>query len=107
MGSELKTFMIRWSNDHPLDRGFREKYNISFNSPQHREINQFDILLEYLENTLIQEYEERVEKDIKNRELYEKGIWLNENVTEEENEDFFNKLDISSINNNSQLQIEE
>ena len=98
--------MIRWSNDHPLDRGFREKYNIPFNSPQHREINQFDILLEYIENVLMQEYEERVESDVKNRELYNKGIWLNENVTEEENESFFDNLDISSINDNSQLQIE-
>lgn len=106
MRSELKTFMIRWSNDHPLDRGFREKYNISFNSPQHREINQFDILLEYIENALMQEYEERVEKDIKNKELHDKGVWLSENVTEEENESFFDNLDISSINENSQLQIE-
>lgn len=107
MSSDLRALMIRWNNDHPLDKGFRDKYKIAFNSSQHRESNQFDILLEYIENSLMQEYEIKIEKEEKNKKLFDKGIWLNENVTEEQSEDLFEKLDISAFNNSSQLQIEE
>ena len=105
--SGLKSFIIRWNNDHPLDKGFRDKYKIAFNSPKHRSINQFDILCEYIENALIKEFEEKVEKELKQKEQFGKGIWLNDNITEEVSEDLFDKLDISSLNSSdSQLQVE-
>jgi len=106
MRSELKAFIVRWNNDHPLDRRFREKYKLSFNSPQHRETNQFDILLEYIESSLIAEYEAEINKAIEKEKLYQKGIWLSENVTEEQSIDLFDQLDLSQLNG-SQLQVDE
>lgn len=105
--SENRAFVIRWNNNHPLDRFFRDKYQISFNSPRHREINQLDILFEYIESVLIKESEEKIEKELQQRKQLEKGIWLSDNVTEEVNESLFDKLDISSLNlNDSQIQVE-
>jgi len=51
--------------------------------------------------------EERIEKEDKKRKLFDKGIWLSENTTEEQTIDLFDNLDISSINKQSQLQIED
>lgn len=102
----LKPFVASWNNDHPLDKGFREKYKIAFNSHQHRETNQLDILYEYLENKMYEEYDDRMVIEIKNKELYEKGVWLKESVVEEKENELFDKIDISSMNQN-QLQIDE
>lgn len=106
--SRLKTFMIRWNNDHPLDRGFREKYKMSFNSKEHREINQYDVLLEYVENALMKEVEESIAKDREKKSLLERGIWINDNVSEEVSDDLFDNLDVSLLNSgDSELQVEE
>lgn len=104
----LKTFMIQWNNDHPLDRRFRDKHHISFNSQKHRSTNQLDLLSEYFETKMINEYEEGLEKQIKQEEEFKKGIWLSERiVTEQDTLDLFDKIDISSIGSDSQLQIED
>ena len=102
----IDQFLIRWNNEHPLDHQYRKDNKIAFNSPQHRSISQLDILMEYLEEQLFSKYEDNLEVERKKKELYNKGIWLNENSESESSIDLFDKIDISSINKNSQIQIE-
>lgn len=103
----LKAFIVQWNNDHPLDKRYREKYNIAFNSSEHRAISQLDILVEYLEGRLFDEHEEIMEKQLKKDELFNKGVWLSDReVPEESTIDLFDKIDISAIGKDSQIQIE-
>lgn len=103
---DWRTFMIRWNNEHPLDKQFREKHNIVFNSIQHRQINQFDLFLQYVEDQL---FEEAMSSSIDNKnkaQQLKKGEWLQEQVTtKEENDDLFDKIDLSNMN--SSVEFEE
>lgn len=102
----LRDLIIRWNNDHPLDKTFREKYKIAFNSPQHREINQLDILLEYIEDQVFTEYKADVEHRLNKEKQYQEGKWLEEKqLSNEESQDLFDKIDIFKINSeDSQIQ---
>lgn len=103
----LKDFIVKWNNENPLDRRFREKYNIRFNSSEHRKTNQLNVLIEYLEDRLFNEYEERLEVEQRKDELYNKGVWISEREVSNENTlDLFDKIDISTISKDSQIQIE-
>lgn len=51
----VKDFVYRWNLDFPLDRWYRSKYNIAFNSPTHREISVLDIRYEWEEYKLYKE----------------------------------------------------
>lgn len=94
----FRGFIVRWNNDNPLDKKFRDKYKIAFNSPQHRESNQLDILLEHIEDQLFSEHDKAIEHRIIKDKQYEKGLWLEEvKMTEEESQDLFDKIDIFKI----------
>jgi hypothetical protein len=94
----LKGFIIRWNNDHPLDKKFRDKYKIAFNSIEHRNSNQLDILFEYLEDQLFVEYDSAIEQRINKQKQYEAGQWLEEvKMSEQEAQDLFDKIDIFAI----------
>lgn len=103
----IKKAVIRWNNDHPLDKNFRKKYQIAFNSPQHRETNQIDVLFEWVENALIKEAEEKYIVDKEKQELFDKGVWISrkEELSRADEDNLFDKIDISTIGNESQLQV--
>lgn len=94
----LKGFIIRWNNDNPLDKKFRDKYKIAFNSTEHRNSNQLDILFEHLEDQLFIEYDNSIEQRINKEKQYEVGQWLEEvKMSEQEAQDLFDKIDIFKI----------
>lgn len=104
----LRDLIIRWNNDNPLDKKFREKYNIPFNSPQHRQTNQLDILMEYVEEEVFKEFRKTIETSIEKEKQYQAGQWLQERqLSSEESQDLFDKIDIMKINTeNSQIKVE-
>jgi hypothetical protein len=103
-----RSFIIQWNNDHPLDRKFREKYNIAFNSVEHRKSNQLDILLEYVESKCFEDAEQHFSLEQEKLTKYENGVWISEReVSEDQSLDLFEKINIASINNkDSQIQFE-
>lgn len=46
----LKEFIAIWNNKFPLDKWYREKYKIQFNSEAHKSISLIDVYFEYLED---------------------------------------------------------
>jgi hypothetical protein len=50
--ADLKNFIIAWNTMYPLDKWWRDKYKIPFNSSAHREISMLDICLEYEEDLI-------------------------------------------------------
>lgn len=96
-----RRMMVDWNNRFPLDREWRRKYNVAFNSPEHRATSQLDIYLEWLENKLYDEAVEKAVKGIEMEKAMEEGVWLKPQeftMTTEEDLDAFDKLDVSTLN---------
>ena len=90
----IDSAIILWNNTFPCDRHYRKKYNIPYNSVQHREISQIDIFLDIYEDKI---FKKHIEKTIKTKELeleYSKGKLLNSKVVNEIDKDVFDSLKI-------------
>lgn len=91
--NKVREFAIWWNNTFVLDYWYRQKYKISFGSKRHREIEPFDIMMEW--------EEEQLGTIIKNNRTTEKetmdyrktGRWLNPQKQEELSEEFYDNLD--------------
>ena len=60
---DVKGFVLNWNLRSPIDRWWREKHNISFNSEVHRTSSFIDQLIEYEEDKLFRELvKEELEK---------------------------------------------
>lgn len=88
-----------WNSKFPHDRKYRLKYNIGFNSPQHRELNPIDIYMDIAEDHLFETLTEEIKTDRKNTELYKKGIWITQREEHsKELEDMFDNIPIDAFN---------
>ena len=70
MDDKVRDFIIDWNIRFPIDRRWRKKFNIAFNSPQHRESCFLDQLIDIEEDNLFEE--------LINTEKYKAGTgdWL-------------------------------
>ena len=96
----VKDFITSWNNSYPIDLWWRKKYNVSFNSEQHRKLNLIDAFIEYQEEKVISEYMKKLEEDKKNVEEYKMtGNFLKESeMSQEEVDRVFNELDLNFYN---------
>jgi hypothetical protein len=46
-----RNLIYRWNNKFPIDHWYREKYNIRFNSEEHRNTSFEDMIFEYIEDS--------------------------------------------------------
>lgn len=92
----LSSFILHWNGRFKWDRIWRKKYNIPFGSDLHRNITQIEIYFDILEDQLFEKYLiERENKKI-DAEEYKKGNFLKEQQsTEEEDDDLFNKINFN------------
>ena len=95
-GSEnIKELVEHWNKVMPIDRWYRKKYNIPFNSPTHRAVNIIDMFFEFLE------FIEDIDKEKKNKqEPYNKGDgnFMKEiTYTQKDIDDLFDEIDIDSM----------
>ena len=75
---EIKEFVYWWNSQFPFDYIWRNKYNIPFNSSQHREMSFIDIKIEIEESKLYKELPELIKKQRDDKENYAiTGDWLN------------------------------
>jgi hypothetical protein len=76
MVKQSTAFIIEFNNTFPLDREYRKNHGIPLFSEQHRNINQIDVYLEWLENEVYEEHELVIAERKKKAELYKKGEWV-------------------------------
>ena len=90
----IDSAIILWNNTFPCDRYYRKKYNIPYNSIQHREICQIDVYLDIYEDKVFREHTKKITE---NKELeleYSKGKLLNSKVVNKIEKDVFDSLKI-------------
>lgn len=61
--SDLKKFIADWNNNFPMDKWWRIKYNVPFNSPMHREVSFLSQMFEYFEDRLYKQTTEAPKED--------------------------------------------
>lgn len=89
---DLRTFIINWNNQFPLDKWWRDKYKIPFGSPAHLKANQADILIEYIEQTAYDEHRLHLIDLEEKKDRLKKDGWISKNDVPEDisDEDFDN-----------------
>lgn len=103
---DVKDFILNWNLRYPIDRWWREKHNVSFNSEVHRVSSFIDQLIEFEEDKmfrkLIKEELEKGQED--NEERFTKeyvpgyGNFLKKReVTQKEIDDTFNNLSLDNF----------
>jgi len=55
MDEKVRNFIIDWNIRFPIDRKWRKKFNLAFNSRDHRESNFLDQLIDIEEDNLFDE----------------------------------------------------
>ena len=93
---DIKLFIISWNNKFVYDKLYRQKYNIAFNSPQHRSLSPIDMFIDIMEDKLIKKYyDDKLKQDELLKQYKETGdlfIELDDKLTEEQKEDMFSKI---------------
>lgn len=99
---DVKAYIYDWNIRFPLDRWWRQKHKVAFNSPEHRESCFIDQLIEFYEDEFFKELiEENVKvEDDEKTESYKRGNgnWINTNIkqtlTQKEVDDMFDSYEI-------------
>lgn len=91
---DIKEFVLRWNATYPVDRWWREKHKVAFNSPAHRVVSFLDMYIEWTEDQLIKDL---VDKDLK-RQSYKQGHWLTpKEIDLQEEIRMFENIDLSKF----------
>ena len=94
--NDIESFIYRWNATYPIDRWWREKHKIAFNSPEHRVVSFLDIYTEWLEDKI---YDKITIASLKNSQ-YKSGDWLEEKKEEISIEDEireFESMDLTKL----------
>lgn len=101
---DVKGFVYNWNLRYPIDRWWREKHNIPFNSQDHRVSNFIDQLIEREEDllfqTIIEEEIQKTKEDYVEEEKYKPGtgnFLSKREVSEVEANSQFNELDLDNF----------
>jgi len=101
--SDIRRSIKRWNVLYPLDKWYRDKYNIQYNSIQHRQLDVINIRVEFEEHVLYVESMRELSRE-SNKAKYKPGYgdWLvkqtmQEDLSQEEVEYIYDKIDISKL----------
>lgn len=96
--SNIQEFNEQWNKRLPIDRWYRKKYNIPFNSISHREICLADMFFEFYE---FLKYNKPIKKEEEQKqEPYEKGkgnFMKEVEYTQVDIDRLFDELDIDKM----------
>lgn len=93
----LKKFVFWWNTEFPIDRWWREKHEVAFNSDLHRNFSFIDELFEFQEDMIFKELRER-RKEAGKEEKYipGRGNWLGtRELSQKEIDDIYDNIDLS------------
>jgi len=102
----LRSLVINWNNDYPVDYWWRKRYNVAFGSEQHKQMSFIEMTFEYIEYVeyriieIEQILESKRKTDIKNNELFTQTSPGKEivHMTKKEAAEEYDNLDLSQFN---------
>ena len=96
---DLEKFIYNWNIQSPLDRYYRQKYNLRYNSLEHRASCLIDMALEYVEDMLFK-YEEQDYKPGTGNFLKEQKVEL---PSDDQMVEMFEKQDLSYLDDKNNV----
>ena len=96
--SDIRKFIEKWNVDFPIDRWWRKKHNIPFNSEEHRGHSLLDMRIEYEEDVMYNEIH-----SVSLNKTYDpgRGEWLAKRKPKEDSkaviDHAFENIDLSNI----------
>lgn len=107
---QAEKFLIRWNNENPFDKWWRDKHSIPFGSKKHLEIDDISQTLEYYEDKLFEKYHYEGKRRKKELEEYDKtGVWLKErksSLSEEEANRLIDEIPLEAFNNTDSVKFD-
>jgi len=95
---DLEEFILKWNEDFPLDRWWRKEHKVPFNSSSHREVSILDMLIEFRENGMIEDYLNFNKKLKENPYIVGTGNYLFSNIIERPlTDEEFDNIDLSKF----------
>ena len=95
---DLKDFIFKWTIDFPIDRWWRKKHGVIFNSSIHREVSFIDMFVEFLEDELYKESMEKIK--ILEKEPYipgERNFLFMREVAQEISDEEFDNIELDKL----------
>lgn len=92
---DFDRFVFDWNVKFPLDRWYRVKYGIRFNSKEHREVSFLDILFEYNEKQLYDRINKKEDYTPNKGEFLKKKKRMEKRLTMDEVKREFEQIDLS------------
>lgn len=101
---DVRNFIYKWNLSNPVDRWWRERHKVPFNSPDHRISNFIDQFIEFEEKKIYDSlFEEQLKKQNEDSErtteyIPGKGIVLKQSkITSKEADSQFESLDLNNF----------
>lgn len=95
--NSLKDFIKEWNRRIPIDKWFRDRYKIPFNSKSHRELSFIDMYTEYIEFIYFDYLVKKKEKQ-KEEYTYQKGKGnFMKSLNDKDWDDIFENLDLDNF----------
>jgi hypothetical protein len=98
--ADIEAFVYKWNLNYPIDRWWREKHKIRFNSPEHRVVSFLDIYTEWIEDRIYEKERDAATKNFS----YKPGDWLTEREADkadiQDEIKMFEGLDLSKMDDN-------
>lgn len=99
--SGMRDFVIQWNNKYPLDRWFREKYKLRFNSQEHRGTNLVDVYFQFVEERIFEDIRKESREKAEKEKRYQEEGWLRPRKVEVPDE-IFDDLDYSAFDDDTE-----
>lgn len=98
---DIADFIRRWNINYPVDRWFREKHKIPFNSKKHRSSSILNMRMEFEEDLLYREESAKLANKKTKSYTPSRGDWLEvrkaPEMSQNEIDKAFDDIDIDSI----------
>ena len=95
--NNLQEFVEKWNKAIPIDKWYRQKYNIPFGSAAHKNINLADMFFEFYEFIIVKF---KVKTEEEEQEPYVRGegnFMKSTTYTKKDIDQLFDELDIDSM----------
>jgi len=105
--NDIRRSVERWNFLYPLDKWYRDKYSIRYNSDEHRSIDIVDIRMEYEEEHLYRSTLIDIALSKKSTYIPGRGEWLQkqpevEDMNKDQIDDLYDKVSIKDIDDDAE-----
>lgn len=101
IGLQLRSFVEEWNLKYPIDKWWRDKYNVPFGSAAHKAQSMLDMRLDFEEELMFLQQKRRISTEQSSSYQFGSGSWLKKQIvkpTQQQLDKDFDRIDVTSDN---------